>query len=432
MLRDRSVLLRCRCRALGLGLALALALGGCATAPAPAKEHWIAISLLTPAAVDPAAAWFPRAASLVLRNELAAIPGLMVIVPPPVAPAAGTPAIPEQVEWIVEGSVGRSDGRMRFDITLRRKAAPSPSWQRHFEYAADGDASRWRREIPAAVAAQVGAGAKPAEAGGLGACRSGPAADDTLQAIEGFGRYRTRDDLLRVRARLEQALRQEPGCSEAQAQYAMTHVSELANRWSTDAKAKLALADELSRQAVAANPLQPIAHMARVQVLRMQGQTAAALQEATTLTRLDPSNGLFVGRLAALEFDSGNAAATLAAARKMQGLPNGTFAALQQGMLLEAMAHYSMGEEQQSAAGLRKLLALNPQSSFAWLLLASIEALHGRDAEAAAALQRFLALVPAGQSIKRLRANETTVADGQFKQQRERYYTGLRRAGLPE
>ena len=80
---------------------------------------------------------------------------------------------------------------------------------------------------------------------------------------------------------------------------------------------------------------------------------------------------------------------------------------------------------------LRRLLALNPQSSCPWLMLASIESLHGRDAEAAAALQRHLALAPAGQSIQRLRANETTVPDGTFTQQRERYYVGLRRAGLP-
>ena len=127
----------------------------------------------------------------------------------------------------------------RFDISLRRKAEASPSWQRRFEYASDGDASQWRREIPAALAAQVGVRPKPAESGDLGACRSGPAADDTLQAIEAYGNYRNRDDLLRIRGWLERALRQEPGCSEAQAQLAMTHVSELANRWSTDAKAKL-------------------------------------------------------------------------------------------------------------------------------------------------------------------------------------------------
>jgi tetratricopeptide (TPR) repeat protein len=415
-----------------LALAAGLAMMGCATAPAPAtKPQWIAMSLLAPAAVDPDAPWFTRAASLVLRNELGTVPGLMVVVPPPEAAATLAAAVPE-VEWIVGGSVARGGGRTRFEITLRRKSETSPSWQRRFEYASDGDASQWRRDIPAAVAAQLGVGPKPAEAGDLGACRSAPASDDTLRAIEAYGNYRTREDILRVRGWLEQALRQEPGCPEAQAQRAMTHVSELANRWSSDAKAQLELADQLSRQVVATHPRQPFGYLARLQVLRMQGQVAAAVQEATTLTQIDPSNSLFVGRLAALKFDAGDAAGTLAAARQMQALPNGTFAALQQGLLFEALARYSLGDEEQSAAALRKLLALNPRSSLGWQLLAGIEALHGRDAEAAAALQRFLALAPAGQSIQRLRANETTVPDGQFKQQRERYYRGLRRAGLPE
>jgi tetratricopeptide (TPR) repeat protein len=430
MFRDRSVLPRLHRWALALGSALVL--GGCATAPAPAQPQWIAMTQLVPAPADPGAPWFPRAASLMLRNELATIPGLMVVVPPPATAATGSADIPQQVEWIVGGAVGRAGGRTHFDITLRRNAEAAPSWQRRFEYASDGDASRWRRDIPAAIAEQVGVRTKSAEAGDLGACQSALAAEDTLRAIEAYGNYRTRDDILRVRGWLEQALQQEPGCAEAQAQRAMTHVTEVANRWSTEAKA-LEFADQLSRQVVAAHPRQPFAHLARLQVLRLQGQIAAAVQQATTLTQLDPSNGLFVGRLAALKFDAGDAAGTLAAARRMQALPNGTFAALQQGLLFEAMARYSLGEEEQSAAVLRKLLALNPQSSFAWQLLASIEALHGRDAEAAAALQRFLALAPAaGQSIRRLRANETTVPDGLFKAQRERYYAGLRRAGMPE
>ena len=77
MFRDRFVLSVFHLWVLGLGSGLAL--GGCATAPAPAKQQWIAMSLLTPAAADPDAPWFPRAASLMLRNELAAIPGLMVV-----------------------------------------------------------------------------------------------------------------------------------------------------------------------------------------------------------------------------------------------------------------------------------------------------------------------------------------------------------------
>ena len=338
MFRDHLVP---RFRHWALAIGCSLALGGCATGPTPARQHWIAMPLLAPAAVDSATPWFPRAASLTLRNELAVIPGLMVIVPP-VNAATGAAEVPPHVAWVVGGSVSRGGGRTRFDITLRRSTEAVPSWQRRFEYASDSGAASWRRDIPAAVAAQVGAGPKTAEAGDWGTCQSGPASDDTLRAIEAYGNYRSRDDILRVRGWLEQALRHEPGCSEAQAQFAMTHATELANRWGTDPQAQLALADRFARQALATNPLQPFAHIARLQVLRSQRQIDAALQEATTATRLDPSNGLFVGRLAALQYDAGDAAATLASARKMQELPNGTFAALYQGLLFEAMSRYSL------------------------------------------------------------------------------------------
>lgn len=428
MFRVRTVFSRSSRFAGALGLALAMC--GCATPPPAERLQWIAMTQLAAAGVDPEVSWFPRAASLTLRNELALSPGVMVVIPP-AGPGAES-GMPEAVSWIVEGSVGRAGGRTKFDIVLRRKAATSPSWQRRFEYSDDGDASRWRKEIPAAVAAQLGVASKGAGAGELGACRTPAAADETLRALESYGNYRTRDDLLRVRRWLEQALQHEPGCLEARALRLMTHASELGNRWSTDPKAQMELADQLSRQAVADSPQQPIVRLARLQLLRLQRQIPAAMQEATTLTQLDPSNNLFMGRLAALQYDVGDAPAALATARKIQNLPSGNFAALQQGLLYEGMALFSMGDEQQSAAVLRRLLALNPQSSFPWLMLASIEALQGRDAEASAALQRYLALAPAGQSIKRLRANETTVPDGPFKQQRERYYAGLRRAGLPE
>lgn len=407
-----------------------LVLGGCATRPAAERPQWIAMQPLAPAGVDPALSWFPRAASLTLRNELALVPDLMVIVPPP--GPDGASVTPQAVGWVVEGRVARAGGRMQFDITLRRKAETTPSWQRRFEYPDDGDASRWRQEIPAALAAQLGVAPKGAAAGDLGACRTPAASDHTLRALESFGNYRTRDDLLRVRGGLDQALQHEPGCVEAQALRLMTHASELGNRWSTDPKAQMERADQLSRQAVADSPRQPVVRMARLQLLRLQRQIPAAMQEATTLTQLDPSSNLFMGRLAALQYDVGDAPAALATARKVQNLPSGNFAALQQGLLYEGMALFSMGEEAQAAAVLRRLLTLNPQSSFPWLMLASIDALQGRDADAAASLQRYLALVPAGPSIKRLRANETTVPDGLFKQQRERYYVGLRRAGLPE
>ena len=438
MLRARSLFPRYRSWALvsspvaALVAALAAALTGCATAPTPSPPQWVVVTPLTAAAADPAAPWFARAASLALRTELALLPGLMVVAPPPAGRASADTDLALPAAWIVGGSVHSDGNGTRFDIALSRRGASAPTWQRRFDYPADGDAARWRRDIPQALAAQIGSGPGTAGLGDLGACRSQAAAAGTLRAFEAFGSYRTRDDLLRMRGWLEEALRHEPGCAEAQAHLAMTHVSELSNRWSVDPPAQLALADRLARQALAAEPNQPYAHLARVQLLRMQGQVAAAVDAAATLTRLDPSNGLFVGRLAALQFDAGNASATLAAARRMLALPNGTLAVLQQGMLFEALALYALGDEASAAQGLRKLVALNPQNGMAWRFLAGVEGAQQHDAEAAAALQRFLALAPPGQSIRSLRANETAVADAQFLRQRERFYAGLRRAGLPE
>ncbi|MFT3816060.1 MAG: hypothetical protein QM750_00275 [Rubrivivax sp.] len=411
-------------------LALAL-LAACAALPPAGSAQWIVMTPLTAtaAAGDAQPPWLARAATVVLRDELAAVPGLMVVIPPTVF-LASAPSLEEPPPWRLAGRVAATpDGGLRFDLALRRGADGSTAWQQRLDFAAGAP---WRRDVTAAIASQLGAVPPAPDAPGLGGCRDGPAAAATLQAIEAFGGYRSRDDLLRVRALLEQALAAEPGCPEALAHLAMTHVSELANRWSADPPAQLALADRLSREAVAAGPAQPYARMARVQVLRQQGRVAEALQEARIMTRLDPSSGLFVGRLAALHYDAGDAASTLEAALQVQRLPNGTLAALQQGLLYEALARYSLGEEARAAEILRKLLQMNPRNGLAWQLLAGIEALQGRDAQAAEALARFTALAPPGQSIGRLRATETPVGDARFQQQRERYYAALRRIGLPE
>ncbi|MFT3665543.1 tetratricopeptide repeat protein [Piscinibacter sp.] len=416
-------------RLLSLLAASALALLGACAAPPPlaGPPQWIVMTPLS-AAGDAQPPWLAHAATLVLRDELGAVPGLMVVIPPPAA--ASAPDFDEPTPWRLSGSVASApDGGLSFDLALRRGADGSAAWQQRLDFAAG---ALWRRELSAAVARQIGVAPPASDVPGLGACHDGAAAAATLQAIEAFGGYRSRDDLLRVRALLEQALVAEPGCPEAKAHLAMTHVSEMLNRWSTDPAAQLALADRLSREAVAAGPAQPYARMARVEVLRQQGRVAEALEEARTMTRLDPSSGLFVGRLAALRYGTGDAAGTLEAALQVQRLPNGTLAVQQQGLLFEAMARYSLGEEAHAAEVLRKLLQMNPRNGLAWQLLAGIEAVQGNDAVATEALARFIALAPPGQSIRRLRAAETPVGDARFQQQRERYFAALRRIGLPE
>ena len=232
------------------------ALAACTTpAPPPSPPPWIALSPLTEASAGAAPpAWLVRAATPLLRDELAAVPGLRVIVPPPPAPSAQLPGAagspPAGIQWLLGGTVAAGpDGGWRFELTLRRAADGAVAWQERQDHPTG---TSWRRALARAVANQVGVPALPQDAPGLGACRDTAAGLATMQAIEAFGAYRSRDDLLRVRALLEQALAREPDCPEAMAHHAMTHVSELANRWSTDVPAQLALADRLSREAVAA------------------------------------------------------------------------------------------------------------------------------------------------------------------------------------
>jgi hypothetical protein len=78
---------------------------------------------------------------------------------------------------------------------------------------------------------------------------------------------------------------------------------------------------------------------------------------------------------------------------------------------------------------LRKAVAADPSNGFAWQWMASIDALHGRDASARANLATFRRIVP-GHTVGSLQRSEPS-KDPAFWAERERFYEGLKKAGLP-
>lgn len=381
---------------------------------------------------DPQAPWFVRAASIRLREELGRLPGIMAVMP--LLTSAGTladPAAMPDVQWLLGGSVERSASGLAITLVLKNAADGAARWTRRFDYL-PAQTAGWRRDAAEAVALQLGAHLPAARTQGLGACQTAQADNLTSQALDAYGSYKTREDVMQVRALLEQALQLEPGCTEAMAHLTMTHLSEVINRWTADPKAKLIVADQMSQQAVAANPEQPYARLARLNVLKLQGNLTAALSEVETLSRIDPSNGLFVGRLAAVRYDLGDAPGVLAAAREMQRLPDGTLGTTRSGLVWEGVAQYFLGQEDEAYRVLTRLIQLDAKHAPTLRFLASIDALRGRDAAAADYLKRYLDLSLAGQSIAKLRINDLPATDPLFLAQRERYYSGLKKAGLPE
>ena len=89
----------------------------------------------------------------------------------------------------------------------------------------------------------------------------------------------------------------------------------------------------------------------------------------------------------------------------------------------------------QAIESARRAIAINPNNPFAHLALVAALALTDHDAEARAALQRYLAL-PSSAPLKTIAAWKAHPSeqgsDPRFVEMNERTLDGLRKAGMPE
>ena len=95
-------------------------------------------------------------------------------------------------------------------------------------------------------------------------------------------------------------------------------------------------------------------------------------------------------------------------------------------------AYVLLGDDLKALEEGKRSAAANPKLPWAFALQASALALLGREAEARAAMAVLQQLLP-GFTITRSKGhpNEST-GNPEFKRLMERYYDGLRKAGLPE
>jgi hypothetical protein len=94
------------------------------------------------------------------------------------------------------------------------------------------------------------------------------------------------------------------------------------------------------------------------------------------------------------------------------------------------MAEFHLHHDSAANAQMRQAAIANPQNGFAWLWMAAIDALRDRPEQAKINLGEYLKLIP-GHTIASLRASEPSRSPV-FWAERERFYDGLRKAGLPD
>jgi tetratricopeptide (TPR) repeat protein len=225
----------------------------------------------------------------------------------------------------------------------------------------------------------------------------------------------------------EEALRRDPNLVPALLGLGWELSSEIDNNPQVDHDRVVRRWDELTTLAVKLNPNHPDTWAQRGPILSYLGQWNAALEASEKKGRLDPYGGV-VGRAWVL---------TNAVARPAEALtlieqsiaedPPGGW-----GEMRDACeAHLLLGQYEQVIARCEKAKGLRSDDWWVDLFLAAAYAHHGDMAKAAAAKAEVLRLVP-GYSITRLKANGYSLNPDFIRLAEEHFYSGLRKAGLPE
>jgi tetratricopeptide (TPR) repeat protein len=192
----------------------------------------------------------------------------------------------------------------------------------------------------------------------------------------------------------------------------------------------LAEADTAASKALSLDLSAPNAHYAHGQVLLLRGNLDAALEAFQRVLRLNPSQTFAHARVAVILIELGRAPEALEHARMALRLSPYDASLVALAHFAAGMALFHVGRDEESYAEMQKMVAADPRIGFAYQWMAAIDALYGRDDRARENLAQYRRLI-AIQTIQGLKATERS-KNPVFLAERERFYDGLRRAGLPE
>jgi TolB-like protein len=342
------------------------------------------------------------------------------------------------VRYVLEGSVRRSGSKIRVNAQLINAEADAHLWADQF----DGDISdllALQNEITSRIAITLNVELSRREA-------ASPTNDpDALDYIlRGRAAYwktglQSRDSFAETLGLYEQALALDPRSVEAQSQIANMLAIRAGNGWTESPASDFRRAEELVEQALAASPRDFLAHYAKGSVLRFQGRCDQAIPAYERALESNPN------WLNSLDF--------LAACKMMTGSMETAISLEEQAIRLGSrdpyignyysrigQAHLLLAHTDEAIIWFEKAAGAVPGYGVPHAYLASAYALKGETERASAELAEARRLVADGRysSIARLKAAGTVGGPGYWGVPKVRalfeatYFTGLRKAGVPE
>jgi len=408
--------------------------------PRPAAAP-LSIVVLPLASVDsdPDRAYLAEGLTEDLTTDLSRIPGSLVIARSSAVAVYGRGRDVRDVgrelgvRYALEGSVQRAGEQVRLNIRLIDTESRRELWAERF----DAD----RADITALQGRVTGTLARSLhleliEAESQRSRRQHPlnpdAHDLALRAWSAYER-RTPESVASARELLQRSLAADPVSVFAWSLLSDTYTADVLNRWlhlrSAARDDWIRRADEAARRAYELDPDNLYAVGARATVLQLQGQPEQGLAMLNRQVVLNRNYAPAWHRISYAYVTLGRAEDALHAGEEALRL-SPRDGRLYSFYVVMAAAHLHAGRDAQAQQWARRSIEARPEFGTAYAWLAAAAANAGDEAAAREAVAQFRKLQP-GYTVAQFRA-ERLSTNPDFLRQRERFYQGLAKAGLPE
>jgi TolB-like protein/DNA-binding winged helix-turn-helix (wHTH) protein/Flp pilus assembly protein TadD len=337
------------------------------------------------------------------------------------------------VRYVLDGGLVRLSEAVQLTLQLVDSESGRALWADRFDGELSDLPALYRR-VTGTVARSLDLTLQEVE---TARARARPAADSQdllLQArwLLQFPRA-TPDSLQQARRILEQVSARDPGSALAFALLAQTYNFDVSQRWLSLRGATreqwMQKADKLSEQAFQLDPTDARVVGVRGTTLALAGRSEQAvelLERQIGLNRNDASAWFWLGYARCTLGLQDEAIAALEQARRLSPRDphlNGIF-------VVTAAAHLYLGRDREALEWARRSVLERPQHAVAHSWVAAAAANLGETETARAALAEFRGRLPS-YTISSFR-DERLCANDLCRSQRERYYAGLAKAGLPD
>lgn len=360
-----------------------------------------------------------------LASALSRFRWLTVAIPPH---ASGTrDAAADPAGLTLDGTIHRHGGGVRVSLRLL-EAGPVGQviWARRFDRTAD-ELERWRDDVTAAAAAQIGTECLMADANrrARAAVQDETAQGLMLRAVQLMGAL-VEDKFRRAGEYLSLAIAREPDHAPSHAFHAMWHTLAAAQGWSKDPAGMKVKARLLTERALALDPKDPLvltmAAHARASEPGDTKDAEALHQKALDLNPHFPIGWALAALTAAYAGDANEAERRFR--RYKQLSPFNPFAGVLD--VIAPLIHLLKRDHVAAAAAGRTITQVSPAMSAGYKHCLSALGHLGLRGEADVVFRRLAAIEP-GFSVERFLA----VTPLREPADRDHYADGLRRAGVP-